>query len=84
MSHILRLDPPIPLSTPKGNGYAHFLIDEGIENHFFWMVFINETGEIWTFPNTQVRAEKNISLGRYLKDEKWEGIRRDWNKPKDS
>jgi hypothetical protein len=27
----LQLDPPIPVITPKGDGYAHLLIDYGPE-----------------------------------------------------
>jgi hypothetical protein len=27
-------------------------------------VFITQTGEIWTYANHQVRASKNITLGR--------------------
>jgi hypothetical protein len=30
---ILQLDPPIPIITPKGDGYAHLLIDYGPENN---------------------------------------------------
>ena len=63
---ILQLNPPIPMTTPKGAGFAHFLIDYGPETHLYWTVFITSTGEIWTFDNTQVRAEKNITLGRTL------------------
>jgi len=61
---IIQLNPPIPLQTPKGNALAHFLIDYGPESHLLWVCFQNETGEIWSWPNTEVRAEKNISLGR--------------------
>jgi hypothetical protein len=61
---ILQLNPPLPLVTPKGSGFAHFLIDYGMETHLYWTVFITETGEYWTFDNTQIRAEKNITLGR--------------------
>lgn len=63
---ILQLNPPIPLDTPKGAAIAHFLIDYGMETHLYWVCFVTETGECWTFDNTKVRAEKNISLGRLL------------------
>lgn len=61
---MLQLDPPLPLNTPKGEGFAHFLIDYGPESDLYWTVFITATGEIWTFANHQVRASKNITLGR--------------------
>jgi hypothetical protein len=61
---ILQLNPPIPLSTPKGHGLAHFLIDYGPESDLYWTVFQTDSGEIWTWNNKEVRADKNISLGR--------------------
>lgn len=61
---MLQLNPPLPLNTPKGEGFAHFLIDYGPESDLYWTVFITATGEIWTFSNREVRASKNITLGR--------------------
>jgi hypothetical protein len=61
---MLQLSPPIPLSTPKGNGLAWIVIDYGVEHNLLWTVAIDETGEIWTFENTEVRAIKNITMGR--------------------
>lgn len=61
---ILQLNPPIPLSTPRGDGQALFLIDYGAEHHLMWTIAIDSTGEIWTFSNPDVRAQKNITLGR--------------------
>ena len=61
---MLQLNPPLPMNTPKGEGFAHFLIDYGPESDLYWTVFITETGEIWTFSNKDVRASKNITLGR--------------------
>ncbi|MGN2241874.1 hypothetical protein ACFWZU_00035 [Frateuria sp. GZRR33] len=61
---MLQLNPPLPLTTPKGEGFAHILIDYGPESDLYWTVFITATGEIWTFANRDVRASKNITLGR--------------------
>ncbi len=63
---ILQLNPPIPMSTPKGNGMAWFVADYGIEFDLQWTVVIDETGEIWTYQNPSVRAIKNITMGRLL------------------
>ena len=71
---ILQLNPPIPVITPKGEGIAHFLIDYGIEDNLYWVVFIHETGECWTYDNPQIRACKNITLGR-LDHPKIDGIK---------
>ncbi len=63
---ILQLDPPIPITTPKGNAIAHALIDYGAEHNLLWVSFQDETGECWTWPNHEIRAQKNITLGREL------------------
>jgi hypothetical protein len=63
---IIQLNPPLPMDTPKGPGICHFLIDYGIESDLYWIVFIHETGECWTFGNGQIRVEKNITIGRTL------------------
>lgn len=61
---IKRIDPPIPLNTPKGPAYAHFLIDNGLEDNLHWVCFQDDTGECWTWDNSKIRATKNITLGR--------------------
>lgn len=60
---MLQLNPPIPMKTPKGSGYANFLVDRGMEYDNEWIVFL-ETGEIWSFLNNEVRLEKNYTYGR--------------------
>ena len=63
---ILQLNPPLPMQTPKGSGLAHFVIDYSIESNLFWVVFLDESGECWTFGNPEIRACKNITIGRLL------------------
>lgn len=65
---IIQLNPPVPMKTPKGNGYANFLVDRGMEFDNEWVVFL-DNGEIWSFLNRDVRLEKNITFGRVLKNE---------------
>ena len=60
---MIQLNPTVPLETPKGKGFAHFLIDYGQEHDLIWVVFINETGECWSFKNQEVRLQKNITMG---------------------
>ncbi len=62
MLHMLQLNPPIPLDTPKGKGWAHFLLDYSTEHDLIWVVFIDETGECWSFPNPEIRLQKNITF----------------------
>ena len=61
---ILQLNPPIPLETPRGKGFAHGLIDYGIEYDLIWITFMDETGECWCFRNPEVRIQKNLTFGR--------------------
>ena len=61
---MIRIDPPLPLDTPKGKAMAHFLIDYGVEHHLCWVCFQNETGECWTWSNKDVRLEVNPTMGR--------------------
>jgi hypothetical protein len=61
---ITRIEPPIPLMTPKGKGMAHFIIDYGMENDLMWIVFQDDTAECWTWENAQIRARTNQTIGR--------------------
>lgn len=53
-----QLNPLMPMNTPKGEGFAHLLIDYGPESDLYWTVLIIETGEIWTYANRYVRASR--------------------------
>ncbi len=61
---ITQLNPPLPLATPKGSGWAHFVIDYGSECDLMWVVFLDEDGACWTVPNPEVRMAWNWSMGR--------------------
>lgn len=64
---MLQLNPPVPVYViDRGPAQAMFLIDYSPEHHLFWVCFMDETGECWTLDNTQIRAQKNITLGRTL------------------
>lgn len=64
--NLLQLDPPIPVTTPKGSALAHVLIDYGAEHDLVWVCFQDATGECWSWPNPKIRAQKNITMGRTL------------------
>lgn len=61
---ILQLNPPIPLETAKGEGWAHFVIDYGPESALLWVVFMDADGACWTVPNAEVRMGWNWTMGR--------------------
>lgn len=61
---ILQLNPTIPMTTPKGDGFAVALIDYGEDHDLKWVVIQTQTGEIWTWNNDKVRGVKNITADR--------------------
>lgn len=61
---MLQLNPSIPVETPKGKGQAAIMIDYSPEHDFYWVVFLDNSGECWTFSNKDIRAQQNITLGR--------------------
>lgn len=61
---ILQLHPALPMKCPKGDCLAHFLIDDGPEADLKWVVFLDDSGECWTYSNRMIRAQKNITQGR--------------------
>jgi len=61
---MLQLNPPLPLWTPKGAGLAVLVRDYGVDHDDLWTVILNETGEVWTFRNSEVRGVENATLGR--------------------
>ena len=61
---MLQLNPQIPVVTPKGNGWAFFLIDRSQEHDLEWVVFIDNNGECWTFKNSDIRIQKNYTFHR--------------------
>lgn len=64
MPDMLQLKPPIPVITLKGKGLAHVLIDYGPDHDLMWVVFQDATGECWTWRNSDVRGQENITMGR--------------------
>ena len=51
------------LQTPRGKALAVAIIDYGFDHDLLWVCFQADTGECWTWPNPQIRADRNISLG---------------------
>jgi len=61
---IMQLNPALPVVTPKGSGLAHIVLDYGVEHNLIWTVFLDSNGECWSFDNKDIRAAKNITMGR--------------------
>jgi len=65
---ITQLNPPIPLVTPKGTGWAFFMIERSQEHHIEWVVFLDDNGQCWTFANPEIRLQTNYTMMRRNKD----------------
>jgi hypothetical protein len=61
---MMQLDPTIPVVTPDGKGEAIGWIDYSKDDDLLWVVFLQNNGECWIYPNHQVRACPNITTGR--------------------
>jgi hypothetical protein len=61
---ITRIDPPLPLDTPKGRAWAYFILDYAIDFDLLWICFVDETRECWTFSNREIRIVENQTIGR--------------------
>jgi len=60
---MLQLNPPLPLVTPRGKGIAVLVQDHGPEHDLEWTV-LQDSGEVWTWRNPDVRAQENVTAGR--------------------
>lgn len=71
-----QLNPTLPMVVEgKGSGYAIAVIDYGPEHHLIWVVAVDETGEIWSVSNPQVRMQPNWTMGRQDKSRRVEALR---------
>ena len=61
---MIQLNPTIPVVTPKGNGWAFFLIDRSQEHDLEWVVFLDNGVYCWTFKNSDIRIQKNFTIHR--------------------
>ena len=64
MSYFTQLNPSIPVMTPLGKAEAIGILDYGIEHHIYWVVFLDEGGDCWTFENPKIKGVVNESCGR--------------------
>jgi hypothetical protein len=60
---MLQLNPPIPVTTPRGKALAQVLIDYGPEHDLIWVCFELD-GEAWCWRNQDIRAQTNITYAR--------------------
>ncbi|MFT3780906.1 MAG: hypothetical protein QM790_02750 [Nibricoccus sp.] len=63
-THMLQLNPTIPVITADGEGEAIGWIDYSKDDDLMWIVFLNKNGECWIYPNSKIRACPNITMDR--------------------
>lgn len=61
---IRQLNPPLPVVTPKGKAWAHIVIDYGPEADLIWVCFLDDNGQCWSYRNSEIRIQKNETIGR--------------------
>ncbi len=60
---MLQLNPPLPVDTPKGPAYAHFVTDYSQEHYLLFTCFLLDTGDCWMFTNRDVKLQQNVTMG---------------------
>ena len=76
---IIQLNPMLPVVCPKGKGYAFALIDYSQEHHLMFVIALDDTGEIWTFENPEVRVQFNQTIKRGIQNVGKEVDTKNWN-----
>lgn len=61
---MIQLNPLIPLITPKGKAWAHFVIDYSQDTALLWVCFQDDTGECWIWQNNEIRIQHNYTMKR--------------------
>lgn len=62
---LTQLNPALPVDVVgRGKGYAIAVIDYGQEHHLLWVVAMDDSREIWTIANPDVRMRDNWTMGR--------------------
>ncbi len=70
MTLIHELRQELWLETPKGKATALLVHDSGQEAPLYFTVIVRDSGEIWCFPQSQIRVCDNVTLGRMTKQER--------------
>ena len=58
---IQQLDPPIPVDTPLGSGFALVLIDYGMNLNTCWIVALRHSRIIKHFTSEQLKLSANYT-----------------------
>ena len=59
---MLEFKNPLPVVTPKGNGYAIYVSNSGTFENDVWTVALEEGGDILHFRSDQLKIYKNATF----------------------
>lgn len=62
-AHTLQLNPPLPVVTQHGEGWALFFTDYGLMENAVFTVATRKTGSIRHYNSSQVRLSPNHTFG---------------------
>ena len=65
---ILEVAQPLHVITPMGRGRVWLVTDYGCEIEKIFTIILDETGQIWEFPNKDIKATSNVTMGRKSTD----------------
>lgn len=54
----------IEVDTPRGRGRIWLVTDYGAEIEKLFTVILYQSGEVWEFTNKDIKATKNLTMGR--------------------
>tara|TARA_B100000519_G_C13965383_1_gene307332 strand:- start:275 stop:577 length:303 start_codon:yes stop_codon:yes gene_type:complete len=60
---MIQLNPPIPVETPMGEGWAHLVIDYNPDFNTVWVVFLSDRGLVKHFDSNDLRVCGNETFG---------------------
>jgi len=60
---VIRITPPMSVTTPLGRGWAHFLIDYGPDWNTCWVVQLFDCGSVKHFDANDIRIGGNPTYG---------------------
>jgi hypothetical protein len=60
---IHRIEPPIWVTTPLGEGDALFLLDYGVNLNSVWLVHLHQDGKVKHFDSDDIRVMGNLMYG---------------------
>lgn len=59
---MLEFSKPIPVNTPKGEGYAIYVVNSGFMDNDCFCIALKDTGQLLHFNTSQIQVTKNYTF----------------------